>query len=134
MTNLSWSNLHALGLWMGGILYILGSPDDNEGRGWAVATKAGIPGVGADLSRSIFPRVDHLGVGAAPIAVDGLRFKNRFRLGGRQVDGNRANKQRFFQYRRYLAHFTALKLPAASGGEFTLRALKLTITLCTIKL
>jgi hypothetical protein len=76
------------------------------GSGWAVDVKVGSLGVGADLSRSIIPRVlnfragasffnysadfDEEGItynadlklGAVPIAVDLFPFKNWFRLGG----------------------------------------------------
>jgi hypothetical protein len=78
----------------------------NPGSGWAVDVKAGSLGVGADLSRSIIPRVLNLRAGASffnydadfdeegitygaelklgsvPIALDVFPFKNWFRLGG----------------------------------------------------
>jgi hypothetical protein len=76
------------------------------GSGWAVDIKAGTLGIGADISRSIIPRVlnfrtgasffpystdfDVKGInynaefklGAVPIAVDVFPFKNWFRIGG----------------------------------------------------
>jgi hypothetical protein len=76
------------------------------GSGWAFSAKAGTLGVGADLSRSIVPRVlnfrvgmsafsystgfDEKGInyqgklklGAVPIALDLFPFKNWFRIGG----------------------------------------------------
>ena len=87
----------------------LSAAEDNQGRGWAVDVKAGTLGVGADLNRSIVPRVLNLRVGASffkystnftdkgidykadlklgavPIAVDVFPFKNWFRLGGGAV-------------------------------------------------
>ncbi len=80
--------------------------EDSEGRGWALDAKAGTLGFGADINRSIVPRVMNLRVGASffsysadisedeidyraklklgavPIAVDVFPFKNWFRLGG----------------------------------------------------
>jgi hypothetical protein len=80
--------------------------EDSQGRGWALDAKVGTLGFGADLSRSIVPRVLNLRVGASffsystnitetnidyaaklklgaiPIAVDVFPFKNWFRLGG----------------------------------------------------
>jgi hypothetical protein len=79
---------------------------DNPGSGWAMNAKVGTMGIGADISRSIVPRVlnfrtgvsffsystqiDEVGItydaklklGAVPIAVDLFPFKNWFRLGG----------------------------------------------------
>jgi hypothetical protein len=87
----------------------LSAAEDNQGRGWAVDVKAGTLGVGADLNRSIVPRVLNLRVGASfykysttftdngidykadlklgavPIALDVFPFKNWFRLGGGAV-------------------------------------------------
>jgi hypothetical protein len=80
--------------------------EDSQGRGWALDAKVGTLGIGADLSRSIVPRVLNLRVGASffsystditetdidyaaklklgavPIALDVFPFKNWFRLGG----------------------------------------------------
>jgi len=81
--------------------------EDRQGRGWAVDATVGTLGIGADLSRSIVPRVlniragasffsftnddfidndihyeAELKLGAIPIAVDVFPFKNWFRLGG----------------------------------------------------
>ena len=80
--------------------------EDTQGRGWAINAKAGTLGIGADVSRSIVPRVLNLRVGASfysyktdlsekgidysaklklgavPIALDVFPFKNWFRLGG----------------------------------------------------
>lgn len=80
--------------------------EEGQGSGWAVTAKVGTLGVGADLSRSIVPRVlnfrigasffsystditekgiDYsakLKLGAVPIAVDVFPFKNWFRIGG----------------------------------------------------
>jgi hypothetical protein len=79
---------------------------ENPGSGWAVDAKVGTLGVGADISRSIVPRVlnfrtgasffsystdfdeenitynAELKLGAVPIAIDVFPFKNWFRLGG----------------------------------------------------
>lgn len=90
------------------VLLIAGEND--EGRGWAVDAKIGTLGIGADLNRSIVPRVLNLRVGASfykystdsfkdnginykadlklgavPIALDVFPFKNGFRLGGGAV-------------------------------------------------
>jgi hypothetical protein len=78
----------------------------NPGSGWAIDVKVGTLGVGADISRSIVPRIlniragasffsystdfDEKGInynaklklGAVPIALDVFPFKNWFRLGG----------------------------------------------------
>jgi hypothetical protein len=80
--------------------------EDTQGRGWALDAKVGTLGIGADVSRSIVPRVLNLRVGASffsyktdlsekgidysaklklgavPIALDVFPFKNWFRLGG----------------------------------------------------
>jgi hypothetical protein len=80
--------------------------ENTQGRGWALDAKVGTLGIGADLSRSIVPRVLNLRVGASffsystdlsvegidysaklklgavPIAVDVFPFKNWFRFGG----------------------------------------------------
>jgi hypothetical protein len=85
---------------------LAGEKEDAQGRGWAIDAKAGTLGIGADVSRSIIPRVLNLRVGASffsysadltekgidysaklklgavPIAVDVFPFKNWFRLGG----------------------------------------------------
>ncbi len=87
-------------------LTAVAADSENPGSGWAVDAKVGTLGIGADLSRSIVPRVlnvrfgasffsystdfDELGItynaelklGAVPIAVDVFPFKNWFRLGG----------------------------------------------------
>jgi hypothetical protein len=79
---------------------------DKPGSGWAIDAKVGTMGIGADVSRSIVPRVlnfrtgvslfsystdfDEEGItynaklklGAVPIAVDVFPFKNWFRIGG----------------------------------------------------
>jgi hypothetical protein len=84
----------------------IAADQEKPGSGWAVDVKVGSLGVGADLSRSIIPRVlnfragasffnystdfDEKGInynadlklGAVPIAVDVFPFKNWFRLGG----------------------------------------------------
>jgi hypothetical protein len=76
------------------------------GSGWAIDVKAGSLGIGADISRSIIPRVLNFRTGASffpysadfdeaditynadfrlaavPIAIDVFPFKNWFRLGG----------------------------------------------------
>ena len=80
--------------------------EDSQGRGWALDAKVGTMGIGADVSRSIVPRVLNLRVGASffsysaditqsgidysgemklgaiPIALDVFPFKNWFRIGG----------------------------------------------------
>jgi hypothetical protein len=87
-------------------LAAVAADQEKPGSGWAVDAKAGTLGIGADLSRSIVPRVLNLRVGASffsystdfdeeginynaelklgavPIAVDVFPFKNWFRLGG----------------------------------------------------
>ncbi len=90
--------------------------EDNQGRGWALDAKAGTLGIGADLSRSIVPRVLNLRVGASffsystdlrekgidynaklhlgavPVVADVFPFKNWFRIGGGVVINlNQAN-------------------------------------------
>jgi hypothetical protein len=101
--------------------------EDSQGRGWAMDVKVGTLGIGADLSRSIVPRVLNLraGVsffpystnftddgidyrakfklGAVPVAVDIFPFKNWFRLGGgvvfnlTEVDGTGQTSTGFFK-------------------------------------
>jgi hypothetical protein len=98
-----------LGLFAAILLFSLAAvaaDQDTPGSGWAVDVKAGTMGIGADLSRSIVPRVLNVRVGASfisystdfeeeginydaelklgaiPIALDVFPFKNWFRLGG----------------------------------------------------
>ncbi len=85
---------------------LAGENEGSQGSGWAINAKAGTLGIGADISRSIVPRVLNLRVGAGffsystdlseegidysaklklgaiPIALDVFPFKNWFRLGG----------------------------------------------------
>jgi hypothetical protein len=80
--------------------------EEDQGCGWAVDAKIGTLGIGADLSRSIVPRILNLRIGASyfsysvdfseegieyggklrlgavPVALDVFPFKNWFRLGG----------------------------------------------------
>lgn len=84
----------------------IAADQEKPGSGWAVDVKVGTLGVGADISRSIIPRVLNFRTGASffkysldfdandinysadfklgaiPIAVDLFPFKNWFRLGG----------------------------------------------------
>jgi hypothetical protein len=61
--------------------------EGNSGRGWALDAKIGTLGIGADLSRSIVPRLLNLRVGAslfhytADISVRDIDYRGRLRLG-----------------------------------------------------
>jgi len=101
------SNVLAIIIWLLIVPAVLAADkEDAQGRGWALNAKVGTLGIGADLSRSIIPRVlnlraggsffsystdlstegidysAELKLGAVPIAVDVFPFKNWFRLGG----------------------------------------------------
>jgi hypothetical protein len=88
------------------LLSLTAVAEENPGSGWAMDAKVGTLGIGADISRSIVPRVlnfrtgasffsystdfdeenitynAELKLGAIPIALDVFPFKNWFRLGG----------------------------------------------------
>jgi hypothetical protein len=60
---------------------------NDKGRGWALDAKVGTLGFGADLSRSIVPRVLNLRVGAsffsytADFSEEGINYRGQLRLG-----------------------------------------------------